>query len=236
MTQNEIKKIMLHPRSQYFYKFNYVKRSGTCLMSAKNKNYYFFKIGKKYFNKIYTDDIEFVENYLKFIERVTDTKIEYKLEKNYIWFFISLNKKMETNYNFNVYRALVLTRFLAVKYYFFYPLALMELNKYLTDTNEILYLSTFMLPASAYYSINNPFRYNSLNLKYDFINSSIITKFKTELKNDNNSCFNDFFIYNQYFKEISLKEKNHLHELLKNGLFKKACDYYKLLTNQNEIL
>lgn len=201
-------------------------RTGKCLMSSKRKDFFIYSSSKRHSN-IYIKDKKFLQNYINIIQELTNTTISFYFTKNKIIFnIISSSDK-----NYNVYRAVVLTRFLTLKQFFLYPLAIVELSKYL-NLNETLYLTNYMYPTNCYWGLYNLFDklYTYFNL--NFKDRVLITSFKKDFKDELNYSFNDYFYQNQHLntsKVVDIHVKYKLHYLLLHGLFKEAAEYYNSL-------
>ena len=202
-------------------------RSGKCLMSSKRRKYFVYAASKKHSN-IYIKDEKFIKNYINIIQDITNTTISFYQTKNKIIFNIVDNSEQ---IHYNVYRAVVLTRFLTLKQFYLYPLAIVELSKYL-NLNETLYLTNYMYPTSCYWGLyllfDRLYNYYLLNFK----DNILITSFKKDFKDDSINVFNGYFylnIDNNVYKHVDLHVKYKIHYLLLHGLFKEAADYYNSL-------
>ena len=204
---------------------------GRCLMSAKSKYFFTFSSSKRTSN-LYIKDIDFINNYLKIIEKVTNTNIEYTILKTKIIFNVSLKEKdLNKNY-YNVYRAVVLTRFLTLKQFWLYPLAIVELSKYLESTEEVLYLTNLIYPTNHYWGLYQSFkRYNT---RFDLSFRHPRLKFNFDnFKSNQNNVMNDFFNYE--FKDFDDSDEYanyRLHYYLIEGNFKEAAEYYLSFKNK----
>lgn len=201
-------------------------RTGKCLMSAKRKDFFIYSSSKRHSN-IYIKDKKFLQNYINIIQELTNTTISFYFTKNKIIFNIISNSGL----NYNVYRAVVLTRFLTLKQFFLYPLAIVELSKHL-NLNETLYLTNYMYPTNCYWGLYNLFERTYTYYNLNFKDLVLITSFKKDFKDELSFSFNDYFYKNEYintFKEVDIHVKYKLHYLLLHGLFKEAAEYYNSL-------
>jgi hypothetical protein len=226
-----------HIKSEYSYSLFSKFIKGTCLMSSKSKNYFVFTTSLYNANLIYIKNNEFLTNYINFVQKATNTIIEYKIIKNEITFVIKIDKLKEPSSSSSVYRAMVLVRLLIIKYYYIFPIAIMELQKYTDSIEEILYLAPFTFPHVAYYGIHNGFKSSVYDDKFTVGDPKIIIKFIRPLITDNRFVFNDYFYphedYNVYVENLEIKEK--IFTLFKSGLFKEGYECYVKLKKENEL-
>ena len=227
--QPDYKQHLKHYSNQFLVGSLNRVRTGRCLMSAKRKDFFIYSASKRHCN-IYIKDKKFLQNYIDIVQKMTNTTISFYLTKNRIIFNIVSNNGYT---NYNVYRAVVLTRFITLKQFFLYPIAIVELSKYL-NLNETLYITNYMYPTNCYWGLYNLFDRIHSYYCLGFKDHYLITSFTIDFKDEKNYSFNDYFYTNGYintYKTVDADVKYKLHYLLLHGLFKEAADYYNILKN-----
>lgn len=206
-----------------------------CLMHSKKSKSFVFNYPKSN-SSFLIKDTKIILEFLNFVEKITNTKIEFiEYNNKYIFSIVSLSESA----NYNVYRAMVLTRCLVKKSSFYWVLGILEFKKYLKSDMEILYLTSFMYPGGgywnpycSYFNVKNYLTTGYYQEDKSFNNESIYF-YKDDFKLSHNTIysFNDVFTDENINILISIELKKKLRDLVMNGNFKKAAKFYTKLKN-----